>query len=725
MTTRAVPAGDPPGRGPSSPSPPRPRPPRVPGIATTPTRRRPPRTTRNNPYCSKVPPPTVTPVNPYKRRPANPYRRSPANPYQRSATSGRDPHCGGGSVKRALDFSDEGDDDDGGRAPPPKTPPRTRAVAGRVRGPCRTSPTAATANVDPDGTYVLHFDGGSRGNPGVAGCGVVLSDVDGGAEIWHGRQFLGDGKTNNEAEYAALLTGLRCARSLGVKRIRVRGNSQLVVSQASGVWRCHAPHLRDMLQEVVEAKRGFESFEIAHVPRDENGRADALANAAMDGRETDPDVVKLVDAFFARGEEEEGEGGDLPLPPIVDAPIDWIDCARSVACSSALTTPSGLAAATSDDPVDEDDRDPNSSSRSLLPFLVRFELERLGLGAEDLEAGTTFGDRWNSVVDAHEATPSLLTRELIALLYEEREPSAGSAAPYDDFLKRCSGNGRFVDEGDACLFLFHAKLTEAGIELLPPERADVETRRIHRRYGSHRFLDLHCDERCTKTLAALKKRLNVHLKYGRLLLAGREYGVLHAHPPGRKVVFRLFAERGVGIRARDEITAPEVAARCIPTSLNPNLSLAQYMKRMKLSFTTTVPTVVLTPGMLEVIEDTKADGDGDGDGGGVMTDGCGLISREALNQVYAAYTRNLRDRQIALGSTNPIRHTGASCPYSSFQGRIGGVKGMFVVDGSLPGVKVQVRTSQVRASTIGHLRSRRIRNIMNAHLTRKFDKVEI
>ena len=50
-------------------------------------------------------------------------------------------------------------------------------------------------------TYVLRFDGGSRGNPGIAGVGMVLYDGDSGFEVWSGRRFLVTPTTSNEAEY--------------------------------------------------------------------------------------------------------------------------------------------------------------------------------------------------------------------------------------------------------------------------------------------------------------------------------------------------------------------------------------------------------------------------------------------------------------------------------------------------------------------------------------------
>mmetsp|Transcript_30851 Transcript_30851/g.65187 ORF Transcript_30851/g.65187 Transcript_30851/m.65187 type:complete len:939 (+) Transcript_30851:3010-5826(+) len=319
-----------------------------------------------------------------------------------------------------------------------------------------------------------------------------------------------------------------------------------------------------------------------------------------------------------------------------------------------------------------------------LPFLVQFELERFNM-RKDLD----FNVRLKMIVDANRGKPSFM-RELISFIYKEKETQ--SKAPYDDFLKVCSNNGSPVDEADSCLFHFNAKLTEKGIELLPPDPAGIMTRRIHRKFGSHRFLDLRCEEKCTSSLPVLKKHLKNHLRNNKIVLSGRQYGILYSNPSEKTVIFRLFAESGIGIEKCDEISAAQVAAYCIPTTLNQGLSLTKYMKRMKLSFTTTIPSFTLKMGMLEEIPDIKAIGNENN----IMTDGCGLISRGALSEVYSHYTYNQDRRNISIGKTIPVYSAKVSCPFSSFQARIGGIKGMFVVDDSLDGIKVQYRPSQLK-----------------------------
>lgn len=142
--------------------------------------------------------------------------------------------------------------------------------------------SVAIGGIDPERVYVLRFDGGSRGNPGIAGCGMVLYDSDDGSEIWSGYHYLGDKNTNNEAEYMGLITGLQCARSLGIKNIVVQGDSKLILSQVEGKYQVKSPNLKQYYAAAISLVNEFESCETSHILRGRNGRADELANEAMD-----------------------------------------------------------------------------------------------------------------------------------------------------------------------------------------------------------------------------------------------------------------------------------------------------------------------------------------------------------------------------------------------------------------------------------------------------------
>ena len=147
--------------------------------------------------------------------------------------------------------------------------------------PSKTSATDSPVRISPKKVYVLQFDGGSRGNPGVSGAGMVLFDHESGLEVWSGFQFL-DSATNNVAEYTALLTGLQCVRAIGVRQLIVQGDSQLVVNQITGKYKVKAENLQPIWRKAKSLSQEFEGFSINYIPRAENSRADALANKAMD-----------------------------------------------------------------------------------------------------------------------------------------------------------------------------------------------------------------------------------------------------------------------------------------------------------------------------------------------------------------------------------------------------------------------------------------------------------
>ncbi len=127
---------------------------------------------------------------------------------------------------------------------------------------------------------VAYVDGGSRGNPGEAGFGIVLQKPSG-EGVRKVQGYLGTG-TNNVAEYRALLVALETALQMGCKRLKVFSDSQLVVSQIQGFYRVTAPHLVPLFEEVRRLIGSFSSFRISHIPREKNGEADRLANAAID-----------------------------------------------------------------------------------------------------------------------------------------------------------------------------------------------------------------------------------------------------------------------------------------------------------------------------------------------------------------------------------------------------------------------------------------------------------
>ena len=125
----------------------------------------------------------------------------------------------------------------------------------------------------------LHIDGASKGNPGEAGAGIWIADGEG-KKILEMSRYLGH-KTNNEAEYWALLLGLREAKRLGAKSIRVFTDSELVGKQVNGLYRVKNENLKVLHASVMKQLREFPSYAVESIPREGNREADRLANEAV------------------------------------------------------------------------------------------------------------------------------------------------------------------------------------------------------------------------------------------------------------------------------------------------------------------------------------------------------------------------------------------------------------------------------------------------------------
>eukprot|EP00892_Ulva_mutabilis_P008777 jgi/Ulvmu1/6271/UM028_0129.1 len=142
---------------------------------------------------------------------------------------------------------------------------------------------------DRDEAFVVYFDGGSRGNPGPAGCGAAVYEGLGDSDpIATDYAYIGHA-TNNQAEYEGLILGLRLALKQGARSVTIRGDSMLVVNQVKGTWKANHESMRRLLDVVIkDILPRFSSYHIQHVYRNENGEADRLANQAMDSRCSGP-----------------------------------------------------------------------------------------------------------------------------------------------------------------------------------------------------------------------------------------------------------------------------------------------------------------------------------------------------------------------------------------------------------------------------------------------------
>lgn len=132
----------------------------------------------------------------------------------------------------------------------------------------------------PETYLIAHVDGGSRGNPGPAGYGVVITDQNR-QKIATLNEFLGR-QTNNYAEYQGLLAALKYALQHGYKALKVVADSELLVKQIRGEYKVKSPALQELHQQARSMIARLEWFSIQHVLRERNHEADRLANLAMD-----------------------------------------------------------------------------------------------------------------------------------------------------------------------------------------------------------------------------------------------------------------------------------------------------------------------------------------------------------------------------------------------------------------------------------------------------------
>jgi len=141
-------------------------------------------------------------------------------------------------------------------------------------------PTSDPPNSAADGWYTAHCDGGSRGNPGPAGFGAVITDP-AGHTVARLSRYLG-AQTNNYAEYQGLLAVLEWAKQNGVSRLRVVSDSELMVKQMKGIYKVKHPALQPLWQQARQLAAQLGAFDIRHTLREGNKEADRLANEAMD-----------------------------------------------------------------------------------------------------------------------------------------------------------------------------------------------------------------------------------------------------------------------------------------------------------------------------------------------------------------------------------------------------------------------------------------------------------
>lgn len=125
---------------------------------------------------------------------------------------------------------------------------------------------------------IVNIDGASRGNPGLAGIGVVI--IKDNLRIAEYKEFIGK-KTNNQAESTALKKALQIASAFD-DEITVLSDSQLVVNQRNNKYKVRSKQLKIIYREISNLERHFKIVMYKHIPREKNEDADLLANRAID-----------------------------------------------------------------------------------------------------------------------------------------------------------------------------------------------------------------------------------------------------------------------------------------------------------------------------------------------------------------------------------------------------------------------------------------------------------
>lgn len=135
----------------------------------------------------------------------------------------------------------------------------------------------------------IYTDGGSRGNPGKAAIGVVFCNEKEQVIKKYG-EYLGDGLTNNDAEYSAVIFALKKFKALFGKsiaetsEIEIKSDSELMVKQLNGEYKLENEKIQKFFIEIWNLKIDFKLVKFKHIPRERNKEADRLVNEALDSQ---------------------------------------------------------------------------------------------------------------------------------------------------------------------------------------------------------------------------------------------------------------------------------------------------------------------------------------------------------------------------------------------------------------------------------------------------------
>lgn len=128
-------------------------------------------------------------------------------------------------------------------------------------------------------TYKLFTDGGARGNPGPAGLGAIIFEDE--SLFWFENKYMPNA-TNNQAEYLALLLGIKMAAKLKINEIECYLDSELVVKQMNREYKIKDAIIKKLKEKIDNELENFSKITFKHVVREKNKFADKLVNLALD-----------------------------------------------------------------------------------------------------------------------------------------------------------------------------------------------------------------------------------------------------------------------------------------------------------------------------------------------------------------------------------------------------------------------------------------------------------
>ncbi len=137
---------------------------------------------------------------------------------------------------------------------------------------------AELSSVPLNSTLTMYIDGASSGNPGPAGIGIVIFDNEG-RQVGKISSYIGK-RTNNFAEYTALIRALKIAHYFKVKELKIRTDSELIVKQLQGEFQVKNDQMKRLYDQAISLIKTIENCKIEHIPRGQNDKADYLAKKA-------------------------------------------------------------------------------------------------------------------------------------------------------------------------------------------------------------------------------------------------------------------------------------------------------------------------------------------------------------------------------------------------------------------------------------------------------------